>query len=106
MLLFLYYTELKDRVEDIILQQEIFDQLENMINLSIKINNRQYQQYQERKENAVYALKKEANYENLIKINVTKEKMKKRCYTCEKKKHLKRNCEKTREEICAIDETK
>ena len=42
MLLFLYYTELKDRVKDIISQQKISDQLENMINLSIKINNRQY----------------------------------------------------------------
>ena len=31
--------------------------------------------------------------------------MKKRCYTYEKKRHLKRNCEKTREEICIIDET-
>ena len=40
-----------------------------------------------------------------MKINVTKERKKKRCYTCEKKKHLKRNCEKTREEICVIDET-
>ena len=40
-----------------------------------------------------------------MKINVTKERMKKKCYTCEKKKHLKKNCEKTREEICVIDKT-
>ena len=39
MLSSLYYTELKDRVKDIMLQQEIFDQFENMINLSIKIDN-------------------------------------------------------------------
>ena len=31
--------------------------------------------------------------------------MKKRCYICEKKKYLKRNYEKTREEICVIDKT-
>ena len=41
-----------------------------------------------------------------MKINVTKERIKKRCYICEKKRHLKRNCEKTKEEICVIDETK
>ena len=40
-----------------------------------------------------------------MKINITKERTEKRCYTCEKKKHLKRNCEKTRKEICVIDET-
>ena len=76
-----------------------------MINLSIKIDNRQYQQYLERKKNAVYAFKKKADYEDSIKINVTEEKMKKRCYTCEKKKHLRRNYKKTRKEICIIDET-
>ena len=81
------------------------NQLENMINLSIKINNRQYQQYLKRKENAVYAFKKKADYEDLIKIDATEEKAKKRCYTCEKKKHLKRNCEKTRKEICIINKT-
>ena len=102
MLLFLYYTELKDRVKDIILQQEILNQLENMMNLLIKINNRQYQRYLKRKENAVYAFKKEVNYEDSMKIDAIEEK---RCYICEKKKHLKRNCEKTREEIYVIDET-
>ena len=40
MLLFLYYTELKDRVKDIMLQQEILYQLKNIINLSVKIDNR------------------------------------------------------------------
>ena len=40
MLLFLYYIKLKDRVKDIMLQQKILDQLENMMNLLIKINNR------------------------------------------------------------------
>ena len=87
-------------------QQKISDQLENMMNLSIKINNRQYQRYLKRKENAVYALKKKTDYKDSIKINVMKERMKKRCYACEKKKHLKRNCKKTREEIYIIDETK
>ncbi len=105
MLLFLYYTELKDKVKNIMSQQEISNQLENMMNLSIKIDNRQYQRYLKRKENVVYALKKKVDYEDSIKINATEEKAKKRCYTCEKKKHLKRNCEKTREEICVIDET-
>ena len=75
-----------------------------MMNLSIKINNRQYQQYLKRKENAVYALKKKIDYEDSMKIDVIEEKTERRCYTCEKKKHLKRNCEKTREEICIIDE--
>ena len=40
-----------------------------------------------------------------MKIDVIEEKTERRCYTCEKKKHLKRNCEKTREEICVIDKT-
>ena len=40
-----------------------------------------------------------------MKIDVMKERMKKRCYIYEKKKHLKRNYEKTREEICVIDKT-
>ena len=73
------------------------------MNLSIKIDNKQYQQYQ--KKNAVYAFKKKTDYKDSMKINITKEKMKKRCYTCEKKRHLKRNCEKTKEEIYVIDET-
>ena len=106
MLLSLYYTELKDRVKNIMSQQEISNQLENMMNLSIKIDNRQYQQYLERKENAVYALKKKTDYKDSIKIDVTEKKTERRCYTCEKKRHLKRNCEKTREEICVIDEIK
>ena len=75
------------------------------MNLSIKIDNRQYQQYLKRKENAVYALKKKTDYEDSMKINVIEEKAERRCYICEKKRHLKRNCEKTREEICVIDET-
>ena len=77
-----------------------------MINLSIKINNRQYQQYLKRKENAVYTFKKKADYENSIKIDATEEKREKRCYICEKKKHLKRNYKKTKEEIYIIDKTK
>ena len=105
MLLFLYYIELKNKVKDIMSQQEIFNQLENIMNLSIKIDNRQYQQYLKRKENAVYAFKKKTDYEDSMKINVTKERMKKRCYTYQKKKHLKRNCKKTKEEICIINET-
>ena len=105
MLSFLYYTELKDKVKDIMLQQEISNQLENMINLLIKINNKQYQQYLKRKENAVYAFKKKTDYEDLMKIDVTEKKTEKRCYICEKKRHLKRNCEKTRKEIYVIDET-
>ena len=74
------------------------------MNLLIKIDNKQYQRYLKRKENAVYALKKKTDYEDLIKINVTEERTEKRCYTCEKKKYLKRNCEKTRKEIYFIDE--
>ena len=73
MLSFLYYIELKDKVKDIMLQQEILDQLENMMNLSIKTDNRQYQRYLKRKENAVYALKKKTDYEDSMRINVTKE---------------------------------
>ena len=42
MLLFLYYTKLKDKVKNIMSQQEISNQLENMMNLSIKIDNKQY----------------------------------------------------------------
>ncbi len=105
MLSFFYYTELKDKIKDIMSQQEISNQLKDIMNLSIKINNRQYQRYLERKENAVYALKKKTDYEDSMKINVTKERLEKRCYTYEKKKHLKRNCEKTRKKICVIDET-
>ena len=105
MLLFLYYTELKDKVKNIMSQQEISNQLENMMNLSIKIDNRQYQRYLERKENAVYAFRKKTDYKDSIKIDVIEERTKKRCYTYEKKRHLKRNYKKTREEICVIDKT-
>ena len=85
MLSFLYYTELKDKVKDIMSQQKILNQLKNMMNLSIKIDNRQYQQYLKRKENAVYVLKKKTDYEDSMKINVTEERTEKRCYTYEKK---------------------
>ena len=104
MLSFLYYTELKDKVKNIMLQQEISNQLENMMNLSMKIDNKQYQRYLKRKENAVYVLRKKTDYKDSMKINVTEERIEKRCYTCEKKRHLKRNCKKTREEIYVIDE--
>ena len=40
-----------------------------------------------------------------MKINVTEERTRKRYYTCEKKKHLKRNYEKIRKEIYIINET-
>ena len=40
MLLSFYYTELKDKIKDILSQQKIFDQLKNIMNLSIKIDNR------------------------------------------------------------------
>ena len=36
MLSFLYYTELKDRIKDIISQQEILDQLKNCNNVDAK----------------------------------------------------------------------
>ena len=104
MLSSLYYTELKDRIKNIMSQQEISNQLENMMNLSIKIDNRQYQRYLERKENAVYTLRKKTDYEDSMKIDVTEERTEKRYYTYGKKRHLKRNCEKTREEIYVIDE--
>ena len=41
-----------------------------------------------------------------MKIDVTEKKTEKRCYTYEKKKNLKRNYEKTREEICIIEKIK
>ena len=106
MLSFLYYTELKDRVKNIMSQQEISNQLENMMNLSIKIDNRQYQRYLKRKENVVYALKKKTDYEDSMKIDVTEENIRKRYYICGKKRYLKKNCEKTREKIYVIDETR
>ena len=66
-------------------QQEILNQLKNIMNLLIKIDNRQYQRYLKRKENAVYALRKKINYEDLIKINVTEERTKKDAIYTKKK---------------------
>ena len=90
MLLFLYYTELKDKIKNIISQQEILNQFKNMMNLSIKIDNRQYQQYLKRKENAVYVFKKKADYKDSIKINVTEEKTKKKMLYIRKKETFKK----------------
>ena len=42
MLAFLYYTDLKDKVKDALTTQEISFNLKEIINVSIKINNRQY----------------------------------------------------------------
>ena len=40
MLASLYYIELKNRVKDVLITQEIFFNLEEIINVLIKINNR------------------------------------------------------------------
>ena len=42
MLASLYYTDLKDRIKDVLTTQEIFFNLKEIINVSVKINNRQY----------------------------------------------------------------
>ena len=40
-----------------------------------------------------------------MKIDAIKSRNDKKCYICEKKKHLKKNCaRKNREEICALNE--
>ena len=40
MFAFLYYTDLKNRVKDVIITQEILSNLKKIINVLIKINNR------------------------------------------------------------------
>ena len=105
MLSSMYYAGLKERIKDTLILKDLSTKLKVMINRSIKIDDRQYQRYQERKGITFYALAKQKSYEELMKIDAIKSRDDKKCYICEKKGHLKKNCaEKNREEICALNE--
>ena len=99
------YAGLKERIKDTLILKDLSTKLEIMINRSVKINDRQYQRYQERKGITFYAFAKQKSYEELMKIDAVESRNDRKCYICGKKGHLKKNCAgKNREEICALDE--
>ena len=73
-----------------------FDSLQNIINVTIRIDNRQYERYVDKKINVKTHSTKRFFKEDLMKLNIIeiKELKIKTCYFCGKKNHLKRNCSK------------
>ena len=91
-----FYERLYDKIKDIIIAINKFDSLQNMINVAIRIDNRQHKKYVDKKINAKIHSTKKFFKEDSMKLNITKIKRLKIkiCYSCEKKNHIKRNCSK------------
>ena len=70
------------------------ESLDEMITIAIRIDNRQYEKYVDKKTDVKIHPTKRFSKKDLMKLNVTKiKKLRiKNCYFCEKKNHLKRNC--------------
>ena len=86
-----FYEKLKNKIKDAMVAVDRPESLENMINIAVKINDRQYNRFVDRKTWSKPIPKKNYNFKNPMKLDVIGKKKKKTCYVCRKLGHLKRN---------------
>ena len=91
-----FYEKLKNKVKDVMVAMDKPESLENIINIAVKIDDRQHDKFVDTKTwfkpipKNIPQFKKDP-----MELDVTKEKrFKKICYVCGKLGYLKRNCPK------------
>ena len=89
-----FYKELNDRVKNVMITIEESNSLIEVIELTTKIDIKQYERYIDKQTHIKTKLVKRQLKKDSMKLDVieTKESRTKVCYSCEKTKHLKRNC--------------
>ena len=89
-----FYKELNDRVKNVMIAIEESNSLIEVIELTTRIDIKQYERYIDKQTHIKTKLVKRQLKKDSMKLDVieTKESRTKVCYSCEKTKHLKRNC--------------
>ena len=89
-----FYKELNDKVKNVMIAIEESNSLVEIIELTTRIDIKQYERYIDKQTHFKTKLVKRQLKEDFMKLDVieTKESRTKACYSCEKTKHLKRNC--------------
>ena len=89
-----FYKEFNDRVKNVMIAIKKSNSLVEIIELTTRIDIKQYERYIDKQTHIKTKLVKRQLKENFMKLDVieTKESRIKVCYSCEKTKHLKRNC--------------
>ena len=89
-----FYKKLNDKVKNVMIAIKKSNSLIEIIKLTTKIDIKQYKRYIDKQTHMKTKLVKKQFKKDLMKLDVieTKESRIKVCYSCEKTKHLKRNC--------------
>ena len=89
-----FYKKLNDRVKNVMIAIEESNSLIEVIKLTTKIDIKQYERYIDKQAHFKTKLVKRQFKKKFMKLDITKtkESRTKTCYSCEKTKHLKRNC--------------
>ena len=89
-----FYKKFNDRVKNVMIAIEESNSLIEIIKLTTKIDIKQYERYIDKQTHIKTKLVKRQLKEDFMKLDVieTKKSRIKVCYSCEKTKHLKRNC--------------
>ena len=97
-----FYEKLKNRVKDAMVAMDKPESLENMINIAVKIDDRQHDKFVDKKIWSKFIPRNKPQFKkDPMELDVTEEKRfrKKICYVCGKLGHFKRNYPKKTMEV-------